>query len=155
MMMMVCNRIGFVLLGLWHTETHCWKYIFSRQCFIPVYYRNSVTQWDKELTNLAVNIYSPDYLIPELIALLFTLCFYCFSLAEKDESIKVTTCKDKKITTVKNGNATKPNKAPLTGTEVVHIFAKKRDLGELELYYLKEVDGDFYRYSVIRLPSSL
>ncbi|KAL7403667.1 hypothetical protein ABVT39_003475 [Epinephelus coioides] len=67
------------------------------------------------------------------------------SLTEKDESIKVTTCKNKKIMTVKNGNAAKPNKVPLTGTKVVDIFAKKRDLGGLELYYLKEVDGDFYR----------
>ncbi|XP_042341799.1 dynein heavy chain domain-containing protein 1 [Plectropomus leopardus] len=67
------------------------------------------------------------------------------SLTEKDESIKVLTRKDKKITTVKNGKVTKPNKAPLAGAEVVHIFAKKRDPGEPELYYLIEVDGDFYR----------
>lgn len=57
--------------------------------------------------------------------------------------------------TVKNGNAAKPNKVPLTGTKVVDIFAKKRDLGGLELYYLKEVDGDFYRYTVIRLSTHL
>ena len=81
-------------------------------------------------------------------------CFYCFSLAEKDESIKVTTRKDKKITAVKSGKATKA-KVPLTGTEVVQILAKKRELGEFELYHLKEVEGDVYRYSVIRLPSSL
>lgn len=55
------------------------------------------------------------------------------------------------ITTEKNGKATKPNKTPLTGTEVVHIFAKKRDLGELELYYLNEVDGNSYRYSEISI----
>nr|XP_046228919.1 dynein heavy chain domain-containing protein 1 [Scatophagus argus] len=67
------------------------------------------------------------------------------SLTGKGEPIKVTTCKDIKITTVKNEKATKPNKVPLTGTEVVHIFAKKRDLGEMEVYYLKEVDGDSYR----------
>lgn len=48
---------------------------------------------------------------------------------------------------MKNWKATKPRKVPLTGTEVVHIFANKRDLGELELYYLKEVNGDSYRYS--------
>ncbi|XP_044043043.1 dynein heavy chain domain-containing protein 1 isoform X2 [Siniperca chuatsi] len=75
------------------------------------------------------------------------------SLREK-ESIKVTTCKDKKITTVKNGKATKPNKVPLTGREVVHIFAEKRDLGELELYYLKEVDGDSYRPYDLRVVHS-
>ncbi|KAM7009685.1 LOW QUALITY PROTEIN: dynein heavy chain domain-containing protein 1 [Tautogolabrus adspersus] len=67
------------------------------------------------------------------------------SLTRKDESITVTACYNKKINTVNNGKATKPNKVPLTATEVLHIFAKKRDLGELVLYYLKEVDGDSYR----------
>ncbi|XP_040891858.1 dynein heavy chain domain-containing protein 1 [Toxotes jaculatrix] len=67
------------------------------------------------------------------------------SLTEKDESIKVTTCKDKKTTAVKDGKATKPKKCPLTGTDVAQIFAQKRHLAELELYYLKEVDGDSYR----------
>ncbi|XP_035515196.1 dynein heavy chain domain-containing protein 1-like [Morone saxatilis] len=78
------------------------------------------------------------------------------SLAGKDESIKATTCKDKKITTVKNGNATKPNKLPLTGTEVVFFFfAKRRDPGDFEFYYLKEVDGDSYRpYDLRVVPSS-
>ncbi|XP_059188998.1 dynein heavy chain domain-containing protein 1 isoform X2 [Centropristis striata] len=63
------------------------------------------------------------------------------SLSEKDGSIKV---KDKKKTTLTNEKVTKPD-LPLTGTEVVQIFAKKRDLGELQFYYLKEVDGDSYR----------
>ncbi|XP_071359544.1 dynein heavy chain domain-containing protein 1 isoform X2 [Trachinotus anak] len=67
------------------------------------------------------------------------------SLTETDESIKVITCEDKKITTVKDGKATKPEKNPLTGTEVVQIFTQKRYLADLKLYYLKEVDGDFYR----------
>ncbi|XP_065818747.1 dynein heavy chain domain-containing protein 1-like [Labrus bergylta] len=67
------------------------------------------------------------------------------SLTRKDESIKVTACYNKKINTVNNGKAAKPNKVPLTATEVLHIFAKKRDLGELLLYYLKEVEGDSYR----------
>ncbi|XP_034543495.1 dynein heavy chain domain-containing protein 1 [Notolabrus celidotus] len=67
------------------------------------------------------------------------------SLAGEDESIKVTTCNNKKINTVNNGKATKSNKVPLTAAEVLHIFARKRDLGELELYYLKEEDGDSYR----------
>lgn len=56
--------------------------------------------------------------------------------------------------TVRNGQVTKPNEDPLTGTEVVQIFAKKRHLGELELYYLKEVAGDSNRYSKIRLCTS-
>ncbi|KAM9363159.1 dynein heavy chain domain-containing protein 1 [Symphorus nematophorus] len=76
------------------------------------------------------------------------------SFTGKDESIKVTTCEDKKITTVKNEKTIKPNKVPLTGTEVVHIFAKKRDLGELELYYLKEADGDSYRPYDLRVVDS-
>lgn len=84
-----------------------------------------------------------------------TLSFCCSSFTGKDESIKVTTCKDKNITTVKNGNATQPNKVPLSGTEVVQIFAKKRDLGDWELYYLREVDADSYRYAEIRLCAML
>ncbi|XP_032390213.1 dynein heavy chain domain-containing protein 1 [Etheostoma spectabile] len=64
------------------------------------------------------------------------------SFTEKDESKRATMCKD---TTVKNVKVTRPNTVPLTGTEVVHIFVNKRDLGELDFYYLKEVDGDFYR----------
>ncbi|XP_070834922.1 dynein heavy chain domain-containing protein 1 [Chaetodon trifascialis] len=76
------------------------------------------------------------------------------SLTGKDEAVKVTTCKDKKITTVKSWKATKPSKAPLTGTEVVHIFAEKRDLRESELYYLKEVDGDSYRPYELRVVHS-
>ncbi|XP_018537954.1 dynein heavy chain domain-containing protein 1 [Lates calcarifer] len=67
------------------------------------------------------------------------------SVTEKDESMKVTTCKDKKIRTVKDGKATKPNTFPLTGTEVVHIFVQERHLAELKSYYLKEVDRDSYR----------
>lgn len=58
-------------------------------------------------------------------------------------------CKHKMITTVTNWNAAKPNKAPLSGTAVVEILDKKRDLGEWELYYLKEVDGDSFRYTAI------
>lgn len=58
-------------------------------------------------------------------------------------------CKHKMITTVTNGNSAKPNKAPLSGTDVVEILDKKRDLGEWELYYLKEVDGDSFRYTEI------
>ncbi|XP_031144859.1 dynein heavy chain domain-containing protein 1 [Sander lucioperca] len=73
------------------------------------------------------------------------------SFTEKDESKRATMCKD---TTVKNGKVTKPNTVPLTGTEVVHIFVNKRDLGELEFYYLKEVDGDFYRPYDLRVVHS-
>ncbi|XP_037619572.1 dynein heavy chain domain-containing protein 1 isoform X1 [Sebastes umbrosus] len=76
------------------------------------------------------------------------------SLTEKAESIKVTTCEDKKITTLKNWKATKPNEVPLTGTEVVHIFANKGGLVELKLYYLKEVDGDSYRPYDLRVVES-
>ena len=70
--------------------------------------------------------------------------FYCFSFTEKDG---VTTSKNKKITAEKDGKATKANNLPLTGAEVVQLFVKKRDLGELELYYLKEVESDSYRYT--------
>lgn len=62
-----------------------------------------------------------------------------------------TACKDKKITAAKGGKATKPNKFPLTGSEVVQIFAQERHQERLELYFLKEVDGDSYRYPGIRI----
>ncbi|XP_071386131.1 dynein heavy chain domain-containing protein 1 [Centroberyx affinis] len=64
------------------------------------------------------------------------------SLTDKNESMKITTSKDKKV---KTGKETKPSKLPLTGTEVVEIFAEKRERGELEFYYLKEVGGEPYR----------
>ncbi|XP_074546665.1 dynein heavy chain domain-containing protein 1 [Halichoeres trimaculatus] len=67
------------------------------------------------------------------------------SLTGKDESIKVTTSNNKKINTMKNEETTKCNKVPLTATEVLRILAKKRDVGELEFYYLKGVDGGSYR----------
>ncbi|XP_036951826.1 dynein heavy chain domain-containing protein 1-like isoform X4 [Acanthopagrus latus] len=79
--------------------------------------------------------------------------FHC-SLTGKDEAIKIATCSDKKITTVRNGQVTKPNEDPLTGTEVVQIFAKKRHLRELELYYLKEVAGDSNRPYDLRVVHS-
>lgn len=73
--------------------------------------------------------------------------YYFHSLTEEVKSITVTTCEDKKKATVKDGKATKPKKSPLTGTEVVQIFAQKRHLAKLELYHLKEVEGDSYRYA--------
>ncbi|XP_067441454.1 dynein heavy chain domain-containing protein 1 isoform X1 [Thunnus thynnus] len=68
------------------------------------------------------------------------------SFTEKDESMKVTTSKNKK--------ATKPNNIPLTGTEVVQLFVRKGDLGELELYHLKEVESDSYRPYDLRVVHS-
>ncbi|XP_069545473.1 dynein heavy chain domain-containing protein 1 [Brachyistius frenatus] len=67
------------------------------------------------------------------------------SFTEKDESIKVPTCKDKKIMILKDGKAADPNTFPLSGAELVQILAQKRHLGDSEVYYLKEVDGDAYR----------
>ncbi|XP_041837721.1 dynein heavy chain domain-containing protein 1 isoform X2 [Melanotaenia boesemani] len=74
------------------------------------------------------------------------------SLTEKEDSVKVTTCKNKKIRT--DGRATKSKKHPLTGTEVVEMFAQKRDPGDLEFYYLKERDGDTYRPYDLQVISS-
>ncbi|XP_029900968.1 dynein heavy chain domain-containing protein 1 [Myripristis murdjan] len=66
------------------------------------------------------------------------------SLADKDDSKKIP-CKDKKIKTGKDGKGAKQSKDPLTGTEVVEIFAERQHLGEIEFYYLKEAGGDHYR----------
>ncbi|KAK1886371.1 Dynein heavy chain domain containing protein 1 [Dissostichus eleginoides] len=74
------------------------------------------------------------------------------SLTEKAESIKVPTCRDKKITAVKNG---KPAPDPLSGTEVFQMFTERRGRRELELFYLKEVEGDSYRpYDLRVVPCS-
>lgn len=70
-----------------------------------------------------------------------------FSLAGQSRSIKVTSRKDKFKPTWINTNATKQNKPPLSGTDVVEIFAKTQDLREKELYYLKEVDTETFRCS--------
>lgn len=44
--------------------------------------------------------------------------------------------------------------APLTGAEVAQMFTEKRNTGKWEQYFLKEVDGDTYRYTKNTLPSS-
>lgn len=68
-----------------------------------------------------------------------------FSFARQSKSIHVTSGKDKPTTTLINQNVTEPNKTHLSGTDVVELFGQKRDLGEWELYYLKEVDDESYR----------
>lgn len=68
-----------------------------------------------------------------------------FSLAGHGRSIKVPFSVDRSETTWINKNATKPNKPPLSGTDVVEIFGKKQDQGEQKLYYLKEVDVGSFR----------
>lgn len=70
-----------------------------------------------------------------------------FSLTGQSKSINVTSIKAKPTTTSTNKIATNPNKAPLSGTDVVEIFVKKQDLGEWEIYYLKEVNVKTYRCS--------
>ncbi|XP_030593777.1 dynein heavy chain domain-containing protein 1 isoform X2 [Archocentrus centrarchus] len=71
---------------------------------------------------------------------------------EKGKSVNATACKDKKVATVKDGS--KPSKSPLTGTEVVQIFVQKSDLGDLKLYYLKNIDGDAFRPYDLRVVHS-
>lgn len=70
-----------------------------------------------------------------------------FSLAGQSRSIKVPFSMDSSKTIWKNKNATKLNKPPLSGTDVVEIFGKKQDQGETKLYYLKEVDASSFRCS--------
>ncbi|XP_008294462.1 dynein heavy chain domain-containing protein 1 [Stegastes partitus] len=76
------------------------------------------------------------------------------SLTDKDEPATVTACKDKKIMTAKDGKATRPSKFPLTGIEVVQIFAQKRDPEDFELYFLKEADRAAYRPYDLRVVQS-
>lgn len=70
-----------------------------------------------------------------------------FSFARQSKSIKVTSGKDKPTTTLINQNVTEPNKTHLSGTDIVELLGQKQDLGEWELYYLKEVDDESYRCS--------
>ncbi|KAK5608280.1 hypothetical protein CRENBAI_001570 [Crenichthys baileyi] len=63
------------------------------------------------------------------------------SLTANDESVDVPACKGKRK--LKDKKAIKLSKCPLTGTEVVQMFAEKRDTEEL--FFLKEVDEDAYR----------
>ncbi|KAK2817386.1 hypothetical protein Q5P01_025577 [Channa striata] len=77
------------------------------------------------------------------------------SFTEKDESMKVTPCKEGKITAEKDGDVPKAKERPVTIAEVLQIFVQKRNSAELKLYYLKEVDEDFYRpYDLQVVPSS-
>ncbi|XP_069387019.1 dynein heavy chain domain-containing protein 1 isoform X2 [Paralichthys olivaceus] len=64
---------------------------------------------------------------------------FSLSLTEEDELTKVTARKDK------NKRAVKANKYPLTGKEVIQIFAQKGHQAELKIYYLKEANGNSYR----------
>lgn len=47
--------------------------------------------------------------------------------------------------------ATLVEKVPITGMEIVQFFLKERDMGELKVFYLKEQDGDLYRYGLALL----
>ncbi|KAM8879925.1 dynein heavy chain domain-containing protein 1 isoform 2-T5 [Spinachia spinachia] len=66
------------------------------------------------------------------------------SLPEDDEALNVTTCEDESRTRGSDGEASGPIQVPLTAMEVVHILARN-DSFEFQLYYLKEVEGDFSR----------
>lgn len=48
---------------------------------------------------------------------------------------------------MKGEKVPRQNTIPLTGLEVVQIFTQKKHLAEEKLYYLKEVDGDSFRYN--------
>nr|XP_057943574.1 dynein heavy chain domain-containing protein 1-like isoform X2 [Doryrhamphus excisus] len=51
--------------------------------------------------------------------------------------------------------ATLVEKVPVTGMEIVQMFVKNRDFGELKLFYLKEPESDTYRpYDLQVVPAS-
>ncbi|XP_061626704.1 dynein heavy chain domain-containing protein 1 isoform X2 [Phyllopteryx taeniolatus] len=67
------------------------------------------------------------------------------SFTETDESI--TTCRMKRPNLVE--------KVPVTGMEIVQLFLKNRDVGELKVFYLKEQESDLYRpYDLRVVPDS-
>lgn len=63
----------------------------------------------------------------------------------KRKTKKVTAHDNIKIL-VKDENETKPL-VPLTGAEVALMFTERRNTGKWEQYFLKEVEGDSYRYN--------
>ncbi|XP_061534497.1 dynein heavy chain domain-containing protein 1-like isoform X2 [Phycodurus eques] len=67
------------------------------------------------------------------------------SFTETDESI--TTCRMKRLNLVE--------KVPVTGMEIVQLFLKNRDVGELKVFYLKEQESDLFRpYDLRVVPDS-
>ncbi|XP_077380581.1 dynein heavy chain domain-containing protein 1 isoform X2 [Festucalex cinctus] len=51
--------------------------------------------------------------------------------------------------------ATLVEKVPITGMEIVQLFVKQSDVGELKVFYLKEQEGDLYRpYDLQVVPAS-
>lgn len=78
---------------------------------------------------------------------MFCTAVNAFSFARQSKSIKVTSGEEKPTTALINHNVTELNKTHLSGTDIVELFGQKQDLGEWELYYLKEVDDDSYRCS--------
>lgn len=46
---------------------------------------------------------------------------------------------------VKDEIETKPS-VPLTGADVAQMFTERRNTGKWEQYFLREVEGDSYRY---------
>ncbi|KAM4595719.1 dynein heavy chain domain-containing protein 1 [Fundulus diaphanus] len=77
---------------------------------------------------------------PQGFSLLLIL-FHCFSLAANDDSVDVPASKGRRK--MKDKKASKLHKYPLTGTEVVLMFAEKSNTEEL--FYLKEVEKDARR----------
>lgn len=58
----------------------------------------------------------------------------------------MTTTHDNIKILVEDENVSKPL-VPLTGADVAQMFAERRNAGKWEQYFLKEVEGDSYRYS--------
>ncbi|XP_061765640.1 dynein heavy chain domain-containing protein 1-like isoform X1 [Nerophis ophidion] len=51
--------------------------------------------------------------------------------------------------------ATLVGKVPVTGMEIIQMFVKNKDVGELKVFYLKELEGDTYRpYDLQVVPAS-
>lgn len=73
----------------------------------------------------------------------------CLSLTGKDEAVRERERQEDKqaaaAAAVKQGRGSRASKGPVTAAQVLHLFASRRGLADLELYYLKEADGDSYR----------
>lgn len=93
----------------------------------------------EKLTSVKVKFFpfQAIWVLKKFIFVSILVC--CFSLAANEALINASAAKGTKKM------KSKTNKYPLTGIEVIQVFAEKRNTEEL--FHLKEVDEDTYRYN--------
>ncbi|XP_057698578.1 dynein heavy chain domain-containing protein 1-like isoform X7 [Corythoichthys intestinalis] len=83
----------------------------------------------------------------------FASCTDITAAVTDEASIRSFT--DESITTGKIKRLNQVEKVPTTGMEIVQLFLKNKDVGELQVFYLKEQEGASYRpYDLRVVPTS-